>query len=200
MMAHFITESSENVRHAKERFELKIKRGEVAKEFPMMKVAKYGDVGIDIPVALPLKDGWEEKLNAYINECTEHNIIQSDEVIKAIKHGHIIVNPGCRVLIPTDIRIEVPYTHWAAIEARSSTSKRSLIVPKGVIDPGYRGELFAQIINVGEDPAIISHGDRLIQMILHENVVNDFDITEVDELTDSERGESGFGSTGQSAI
>ena len=60
--------------------------------------------------------------------------------------------------------------------------------------------MFAQIINVGTAPVTIKHGDRLIQLILHKNEVNDFDIVEADELSESERGETGFGSSGQSAI
>ena len=148
--------------------QLKVKRGELAKEFELMHIAKAGDVGLDIPVVFADK-------------------------------GSVIIQPGERYLAPTDIRIEVPYTHWASIEARSSTSKRSLIVPRGVIDPGYRGELFAQIINVGKEPVTINHGDRLVQLILHERVVKDFEIIEVDELSESERGETGFGSSGQTA-
>ena len=81
-----------------------------------------------------------------------------------------------------------------------STSKQSLIVPKGVIDEGYRGEIFAQMINVGRTPVRIYHGDRLVQLILHKNETNDLIIEEVDELSESERGESGFGSSGKSAI
>lgn len=152
------------------KLQLKVKRGELAKEFPLLHIAKAGDVGLDIPVALPYD------------------------------HEPIVIEPGCRYLVPTDIRIEIPEGYWASIEARSSTSKRSLIVPKGVIDEGYRGELFAQIINVGKEPVEINHGDRLIQLILHERHVKDFDIIEVDELSDSERGETGFGSSGHSAI
>lgn len=150
------------------KLQLKIKRGELAKEFELLHIAKAGDVGLDIPVTFADK-------------------------------GSVTINPGERYLAPTDIKVEIPYTHWASIEARSSTSKKSLIVPKGVIDPGYRGELFAQIINVGKNPVTINHGDRLIQLILHERVVDDFEVIEVDELSESERGESGFGSSGQSA-
>ena len=148
--------------------QLKVKRGDLAKEFKLLHIAKEGDVGLDIPVVFKDKRS-------------------------------VVINPGDRYLAPTDIRVEIPYTHWASIEARSSTSKRSLIVPKGVIDPGYRGELFAQIINVGKEPVTINHGDRLIQLILHERVVKDFEVIEVDELSESKRGESGFGSSGQSA-
>lgn len=148
---------------------LKVKRGELAKEFPNLKVAKPGDVGLDVPVALP-------------------------------DNGSITINPGERHLLPTDIKLEIPEGYWVAVEARSSTSKQSLIVPKGVIDEGYRGEIFAQIINVGTKPVEIHHGDRLVQLILHKNETNDLVVEEVDELSPSERGESGFGSSGKSAI
>ena len=149
---------------------LKIKRGDLAKQFPIPRPAKAGDVGIDIPVAL-----------------------QPEE-------DPIIINPGERKLLPTDIKLEIPEGYWIAVEARSSTSKRSLIVPKGVIDTGYRGEIFAQIINVGTEPAIIHHGDRLVQLILQKNETTDLIIEETDILSESERGESGFGSSGKSAI
>ena len=60
--------------------------------------------------------------------------------------------------------------------------------------------MFAQLINVGKHDVVIHHGDRLIQLIMHERHIKNFDVVEVDELSDSERGETGFGSSGQSAI
>lgn len=177
--------------------ELKVLRGELAKEFEMIKIAKAGDVGLDLPTALPYINGHKEELHKYLDECNENAIQPDDEIVNIIKHGAIIIRPGERYLIPTDISIELPEGYWASIEARSSTSKRSLIVPKGVIDEGYRGQLFAQIINVGNEPVAIHHGDRLVQLILHKREIMNFDITEVDELSESERGVSGFGSTGR---
>lgn len=150
---------------------LKVKREESAKEFPLMQIAKEGDVGLDLPCAFPA--GSPERFEG------------------------VTIEPGKRHLIPTGIRLEIPEGYWASIEARSSTSKRSLIVPKGVIDEGYRGELFAQIINVGTEAVHINHGDRLIQLIMHKRHIKDIQIVEVDELSISERGESGFGSTGR---
>ena len=179
---------------------LKVLRGELAKEFPMIQIAKAGDVGLDLPVALPFRDGYEKKLKDYIDGCERNNVVPDEDMINIIKHGRIAIYPGDRHLIPTDIRIELPEGYWASIEARSSTSKQSLIVPKGVIDEGYRGQLFAQVINVGKTVRYISHGDRLVQLILHERQIKDFDIIEVDELSESERGESGFGSTGSSVL
>ena len=179
--------------------QLKVKRGELAKEFELLHIAKAGDVGLDIPVALPYKENYEAEVENYIMNCKDWDEDPDEITISEIKHGCVTINPGERYLVPTDIRIEIPEGYWASIEARSSTSKQSLIVPKGVIDEGYRGELFAQIINVGKSPVKIHHGDRLIQLIMHERVVKDFDIVEVDELSESERGETGFGSSGQSA-
>lgn len=178
--------------------QLKVKRGELAKEFPLLKIAKEGDVGLDIAVALPYRDDYERLVESYLANTNNDDIDQS--YVNYLKHGNITINPGERYLVPTDIRIEIPEGYWASIEARSSTSKRSLIVPKGVIDEGYRGELFAQIINVGKEPVVINHGDRLIQLIMHERIIKDFEVIEVNELSQSERGESGFGSSGQSAI
>ena len=180
--------------------QLKVKRGELAKEFPLLHIAKAGDVGLDIAVALPYKKGYKEKVNKYCLRCKDLNEVPDMDIISEIEHGKIVIRPGERHLVPTDIRIEIPEGYWASIEARSSTSKRSIIVPKGVIDEGYRGELFAQLINIGNNNVVIHHGDRLIQLIMHERVVKDFEVIEVDELSDSERGESGFGSSGQSAV
>jgi dUTP pyrophosphatase len=179
---------------------LKVLRSELAKEFPLLAIAKAGDVGLDIPTTLPLRDNWELYYNAYVEECYRLNIIPDEKHVVQLKHGVVTIYPGERHLIPTGIKLEIPEGYWASIEARSSTSKQSLIVPKGVIDEGYRGELFAQILNVGTKPVFINHGDRLIQLILHKRIIKDFDIIEVDELSASERGETGFGSSGQSSI
>lgn len=111
--------------------------------------------------------------------------------------GSITIEPQTRGVIPTGIYLEIPEGYWASIEARSSTSKSLLIVPKGVIDEGYRGELFAVIINVGNKPVIINDGDRYVQLIMHERIIKDIIIEECDELSPSERGCSGFGSTGR---
>lgn len=144
---------------------LKVKRTEAAKRFPLMKVAKYGDVGYDLPACLP--------------------------------DGPIVIEPQTRGIIPTGIHLELPSGYWASIEARSSTSKQMLICPKGVIDEGYRGELFAVLINVGKEPVIINDGDRYVQLIPHKRVSKEIIVQEVDELSPSERGDSGFGSTGR---
>lgn len=120
--------------------------------------------------------------------------------LPAILEHPIAIYPNCCITIPTGIFLEIPTGWWASIESRSSTSKNIMIVPKGVIDEGYRGELFAVVINVGKEKQIIHHGDRIAQLIFHKRHNNRFKIVEVDELSESERGDSGFGSTGSSAM
>ena len=149
--------------------DLKVLRNDSAKRFPMLAIKKEGDVGLDLACTL---DG------------PEYNVVCT-------------VQPGERRPLPTGIRIELPEGYWASIEARSSTSKLGIIIPKGVIDEGYRGEMFAQVMNVGNNPVTIKDGDRIIQLIVHRRHIKDMNIVEVDELSPSERGETGFGSTGR---
>lgn len=179
---------------------LKVLRGNLAKEFPLLHTAKDGDVGFDVAVALPYKQEYHSELQKYYDDCAWCGKSPDKDVENEIMHGKIVINPGERHLLPTDIKLEIPKGYWVAVEARSSTSKKSLIVPKGVIDEGYRGEIFAQIINVGKEPVEIYHGDRLVQLIIQKNETRNTVVEDVDELSQSERGESGFGSSGKSVI
>lgn len=190
--------------------QLKVKRDKLAKEFPLIATKKHGDVGYDLPSVFPIKEEYMDKQAPWeedeIMKHIETEVLASnpdasyDEVVRAYNkevHESMIINPGQRVLVPTGISLEIPEGYWIELAARSSTSKKLLIVPKGVIDQGYRGELFAQVINVGQEPVEVVHGDRLVQIILYKSYASDTSIVEVDELTPSERGATGFGSTGQ---
>jgi len=109
--------------------------------------------------------------------------------------GDHTLAPGEGKDIPTGIAMEAPIGNWIRIAPRSSARRlRGLEVTEGVIDHGYRGELFAFTVNHNDEPVLIKDGDRLAQLILHPAVV--FPIEEVWELGESSRGTSGFGSTG----
>lgn len=148
---------------------VKVKRNDRAKEFELIHYKKNGDVGLDLPCIILSDDG---------------------------EPVHIDVAPGEQVTIPTGIFIEMPYGYWARICPRSSSVKRRFLVD-GTIDTGYRGELFAVIVNSSNETQRIYHGDRIVQCIINPAVYAN--LTEVDELSESERGESGFGSTGTKA-
>lgn len=99
--------------------------------------------------------------------------------------------------VPCGISIELPSHTWGLIKSRSSTLRqKGLLVHDGVIDPGWRGELFAGVWNLTGEAVVVRAGERIAQLILHTNVTAMYEPVEVLELGPSERGENGFGSTG----
>lgn len=107
-----------------------------------------------------------------------------------------IIEPGGRALIPTDLAIRVPDGTYGRIAPRSGLSLRHGIhVGAGVIDADYRGNVGVLLFNLGTSPFVVNYGDRIAQLILEKIcVVNG--VMEVDDLDETTRGASGFGSTG----
>ena len=106
--------------------------------------------------------------------------------------------------VPCGVRVELPSWSWGLLVGRSSTFRRRQIeVQLGVIDAGYRGELFAACIwrpsdLIDQQPQInvIKAGERLAQLIIIPNGTRDIEPVKSDELTEHDRGENGFGSSG----
>ena len=110
----------------------------------------------------------------------------------------VTVQPGQRATIPAGIAIEIPAGFGGFIFPRSSVAcKFGVSLPNcvGVIDSDYRGELCVPMINHSADPYIINNGDRIAQLVILPVENADYEYT--DDLTDTERGEGGFGSTGK---
>ena len=111
--------------------------------------------------------------------------------------NQLIIKPGKRVIVPTGLRIELPKGYEAQVRARSGLAAKhgiSLVNGIGTIDSDYRGEIGVILINLGEEDFIINNGDRIAQMIIAEYVRASLEVAQ--ELTDTERGDGGFGSTG----
>lgn len=110
---------------------------------------------------------------------------------------HIIL-PGQTVLVKTGISIQLPYGYEAQIRSRSSlTLKKGLVVANapGTIDSDYRGEIGVIIYNQSGHTQTIEIGDRIAQMVIAK--YESISWEEVDRLSESGRGEGGFGSTGK---
>ena len=110
----------------------------------------------------------------------------------------IFIQEGKSKLIPTGIACEFPKGYFGGIVPRSSVGvRRHLMLSNnfGVCDEDYRGEIMMGFTNVGGGLQEIKPGERLAQMILLPYVL--YDIIEVDELSETDRGEGGFGSTGK---
>jgi len=106
------------------------------------------------------------------------------------------LRPGERCLVKTGIRVEFPVGYELQIRPRSGLALKrgiSIVNSPGTIDAGYRGEIGIILINHGEDVFEIKKGDKIAQGVLSEVVRGD--IEEVSELSESERGENGFGSS-----
>ena len=110
----------------------------------------------------------------------------------------IVIEPGERVLVPTGIAFAIPDKGYGGfVFPRSSVASRhgvSLSNCVGVIDSDYRGEVKIPIINHGQTAYTVKNGDRIAQLVIMPVDVADF--VESNELSNTERGEGGFGSTG----
>ena len=100
--------------------------------------------------------------------------------------------------IGTGLSSEPPYAFWLGIFARSGLATKEGLRPAncvGVVDPDYRGEIIVAIHNDSNTPKIIKPEEKIGQLILIPRY--EMNITEVDELTNTDRGSGGFGSTGK---
>lgn len=112
--------------------------------------------------------------------------------------GPVTLAPGETRLISIGISMEIPEGYAGLVFARSGLATKRSLAPAnkvGVIDSDYRGEFFVPLHNHGTVPQTIQDGERIAQMILTPYLTAKF--VEASELSDTVRGEGGFGSTGR---
>ena len=110
----------------------------------------------------------------------------------------VTIAPGQTRMIPTGIAMEIPVGFAGLIYARSGLSVKRGLAPAnkvGVVDADYRGEFMVALLNHGTESQTVSHGERIAQLVITPVFTPGF--IEVDELTDTARGQGGFGSTGK---
>lgn len=108
----------------------------------------------------------------------------------------ININAGNTEVIPTGIALEIPEGFEGQVRSRSSFARIGVMVANGVgtIDSDYRGEIGVILHNAGKWDKIIRVGDRIAQLVI--SPVQTVDFEEVSELTTTQRGAGGYGSTG----
>ncbi len=109
----------------------------------------------------------------------------------------IVLNQLQRALIPTGIFIELPIGFEAQIRPRSGLAFKNGITvlnSPGTIDADYRGEIKVLLINLSDTAFTIQHGDRIAQMIISKCEHADWEL--IEELSETNRGAGGYGSTG----
>jgi len=109
----------------------------------------------------------------------------------------VTLNPLDRAIIKTGLFIELPIGYEAQVRPRSGlAAKKGITVlnSPGTVDADYRGEIGVILVNLSNEPFVVENGERIAQLIIakHERA----EWTEVPELSETSRGEGGFGSTG----
>lgn len=110
----------------------------------------------------------------------------------------VTLQPLERKLIPTGLKIELEHGYEAQIRPRSGLSIKhgiSLINCVGTVDEDYRGEVCVGLVNISNEPYTIEPQERIAQMVIAK--YEQAEIQVVTELSDTERGAGGFGSTGK---
>jgi len=108
------------------------------------------------------------------------------------------LRPGERFAVPTGIAIEIPPGYEGQVRPRSGLALKegvTVLNTPGTVDSGYRGEVKTIMMNHNGEPFKITKGMRISQLAIRP--VPEVEFVEVDELSDTERGEGGFGSTGK---
>ena len=110
----------------------------------------------------------------------------------------VTVMPGETAWIPTGIALEVPKGCAGLVYARSGMAAKRGLAPAnkvGVIDSDYRGEIKVVLLNHSKEPQVIEPGERIAQFVITPVLTPEYVL--VEELSDTERGVGGFGSTGK---
>ena len=110
----------------------------------------------------------------------------------------VTIAPGESAFIPTGLSMEIPKGCAGLIYARSGLACKQGLAPAnkvGVVDSDYRGEFMVVLYNHSSEVRIVSHEDRIAQLVITPVITPDY--TEVEELDDTERSTGGFGSTGK---
>lgn len=116
----------------------------------------------------------------------------------ACEGEEITINSGETKLIHTGIALEIPEGYVGLIYARSGIATKRGLAPSnkvGVIDSDYRGEIMVSILNHSKTPQTIADGERIAQLVITPYLAVEY--TETDNLSDTVRGDGGFGSTGK---
>lgn len=110
----------------------------------------------------------------------------------------VVLKPFERRLVGTGIRVEIPRGYAGFVQPKSGRAAKeglSIVNTPGLIDSGYRGEVGVILINLDPQKEItIKRGEKIAQLVIQK--VEEVEVVEVEALSDTTRGEGGFGSTG----
>ncbi len=119
------------------------------------------------------------------------------DVSAFLPSSSVTLNPHDIVMVRTGLRLEIPNGYEVQVRPRSGLAAKNGITvlnAPGTIDSDYRGELCVILINLSDVPFVINNGDRIAQLVVAPVVTAEF--CAVCDISSTERGDGGFGSTG----
>lgn len=128
---------------------------------------------------------------------TYSTLLSAGMDVRAKLSESITLEPMQRVIVPTGLYFEIPAGYEIQVRPRSGLAAKhgvTVLNSPGTIDADYRGELKVILVNLSSEPFVIESGERIAQIVLAEHAHIEWQ--ETSELSDSERGDGGFGSTG----
>ncbi len=117
--------------------------------------------------------------------------------VRAANDEPIVLAPLARAIVPTGLYLEIPRGYEVQVRPRSGLAAKkgvTVLNSPGTIDSDYRGEVCVILVNLSSEPFTVERGERIAQLILAR--YEQIQWEEVGELSSSDRGEGGFGSTG----
>jgi dUTP pyrophosphatase len=118
--------------------------------------------------------------------------------LRAALTGDLVLKPGERGVVPTGFKMAIPDGYEGCVRPRSGLALKqglTLTNAPGTIDSDYRGEVKVLVINLGQEPVTLKRGDRVAQLLV--SPVARVQIRQVESLTNTSRGEGGFGHSGR---
>lgn len=117
--------------------------------------------------------------------------------VRAANDEPVVLAPLARAIVPTGLYLEIPRGYEVQVRPRSGLAAKkgvTVLNSPGTIDSDYRGEVCVILVNLSSEPFTVERGERIAQLILAR--YEQIQWEEVGELSSSDRGEGGFGSTG----
>ncbi|HOI30931.1 MAG TPA: dUTP diphosphatase [Melioribacteraceae bacterium] len=117
--------------------------------------------------------------------------------LRAALENDLVIGKGSFTLVPTNLRVEIPYGYEIEVRPRSGLAAKNgigVLNSPGTIDSDYRGEIKVILFNFGPEDFVVKRGDRIAQMVLSKVYKAELDLS--NDLNNSGRGEGGFGHTG----
>ena len=117
--------------------------------------------------------------------------------VRAANEQPIKIDPLQRAIVPTGLFLEIPAVYEVQVRPRSGLAAKegiTVLNAPGTIDADYRGEVCVILVNLSSEPFVVENGERIAQLVLSRHECIEWD--ECRSLSESERGDGGFGSTG----